>query len=414
MNPKNLLGMIEPEKIKKNHIRTLLTLMGAPEGEGFTTSTLEKLLSISRRTLGRVKPVLVDLDLATVATSTGSKDEDVWSLTPATRKQLTASGSMDLSALSTSATKKAKGPNPLEFGSTKYRSVLERDVAVCLTCLGVAFKPEVSYRKILKLSSPDGWDETSIPDWRCDFIVRVSDVDVKVHGVIEVAGVKGNPAYRATLKQKELALVPVGVPFLQLDGVEHLDRIPEFIGTLRERAADLARAARVSSPASRIPGGAYVTPSGRHVDPRGIKKKLESGETRRPPPSLYPEAPADEARPTLPVETPEERELRRAEDALYERRYEEQKVAVAALRAKFKAKWAEEDAKATAEARVAMLAAALEWDEKQRESRKRRTNEPTHANEEGERRDLEAPWEHSDLAEEAGIEATGGDLSEHL
>jgi len=137
MNPKNLLGLIEPDEIKKNHIRVVLTLMGAPEGEGLTTSTLEQLLSISKRTLARVKPVLVDLGLAAIHPAPGSNDEDVWSVTDTTRKQLTKSDALDLSALSLVVCKPSAGPDPLQFGKRKYRSVLEREVAVCLTCLGV-------------------------------------------------------------------------------------------------------------------------------------------------------------------------------------------------------------------------------------------------------------------------------------
>jgi len=114
-------------------------------------------------------------------------------------------------------------------------------------------------------------------------------------GLIEVAGVKGNPAYRATLKEKELTLVPVGVPFLQLDDVDDIKKIPEFIKLLEVRAADLARSARVASSSSpTIPGSSYVTSTGVHVDPRGIKKTLEPGEVRLPPPSLYPEPPDED------------------------------------------------------------------------------------------------------------------------
>ena len=174
----------------------------------------------------------------------------------------------------------------------------------------------------------------------------MADGGVHAHGVIEVAGVKGNPGYRANLKQKELALVPVGVPFLELDNADDLDQIPAFIASLEKQVANKAASLRASSTGS-TGLGAYVTASGRHIDPRGIKKKLQPGEIRKPLPSMYPEPPADEVRSSMPVMTPEERELQRAKDALWEQRYEEVQKEVVAVRARFKAEWAEQDAKAT-------------------------------------------------------------------
>jgi len=120
----------------------------------------------------------------------------------------------------------------------------------------------------------------------------------------------------------------------------------------------------------------------------------------------------------MPVITPEERELRRAEEALFEKRYEEEKVAVAALRAKFQARWAEEDSNATSEDRVKVLAAALAWEEEQREARRRgsptrgpASPEPVDAAGD---RDREAPWEHSEHDGDGGLESSDGDISDHL
>jgi len=411
MNPKNLLVLIEPEEIKKNHIRVLLTLMGTPEGEGLRTSTLEDLVAVSKRTLGRLKPVLIEIGWASVLPATGSNDEDVWSITSATRQQLTASGPLDLSALSLAASKPRKGPDPLRFGKTKYRSVLERDVAVCLACLGVRYQAEFSYRKLIGHKSAAEWDETSIPDWRCDFIVEVADNEVKGHGVIEVAGVKGNSAYRATLRAKKLALAPVGVPFLQLDGMADLVKIPGFIEGLRSRTA--ARASQSTTRHS-SPDGSHVTTDGVYIDPRAVNKKMDPGETRRPPPSLYPTTPPEDASWRI-QETPEERELRRAEEALEEQRHGALMAARMAVREEFKARWDEEDAVATAEDRVTTLAAALEWEEAQRTSRQTgsRDRDLGTGSSPDDARDREAPWEHTDLDEEDGYEADCGDISDY-
>jgi len=114
-----------------------------------------------------------------------------------------------------------------------------------------------------------------------------------------------------------------------------------------------------------------------------------------------------------PMETKEEQELRRATEALEEQRYEQRKAALAAVRAEYQAQWDDEDALASAEDRVKLLAAALEWDEQRRASQKSRSkgiglDNPATGD------DREAPWAHTDHHEEGGLEDHDGDLSDYL
>jgi hypothetical protein len=335
-------------------VRTLLLLALYPEGQGLPSHEVEELLSLPRRTRARVKKELLKRDWAVVAPAPGSDREDIWTLRPSIRETLVAMPDGDHAGLHALACKgrsrMPSGPNPYEFGGRKYGSVCERDVAVVLAALGARTKPQARYREILSCVGYD-WVANETRDWRADFLVVRTAGESRAWAVVEVAGVRGDPSYKATLRAKERTCLQAGVPWVSLG--TNLTAIPEFIDRLDVIVGEREKL-RKDEAGSRVPNSMmpHTTAGGVYVDPRAVN----DGRRHLPPCRVVHEESSG------PWEQlPAERAIRQAREALDAKRDVEWSDAKRRLRAAMEAAWAAEDEADDREAEARLLVDALAW-----------------------------------------------------
>ena len=317
MNPSNFFTLLEEKQATNNEFRVVVNLFQAAEGQGLSTAKLASLLSLDKRTLGRIKRNFNEWGWVTYS-KTGK--QDIWTLSPEIREIITSGETLDLSVLTQPPGKKTKGPDPHSFDGNRYASVIERDVAVVLAALGPKVETQFSYRQLLRSVHGQDWDETSIPNWTADFIVQVDRAGCQVHGIIEVGGVKGVSAYEVTLKRKEIALAKAGVPYLFLRDYLELSKLLTFLTELREEAARLTVASAAKTPTT---GSPYMS-GGVYIDPRAIGQGPEAAAARYSGPTL----------PKMPPEHLQDLELWLAKDALTARRDADLQLEINILRQK--------------------------------------------------------------------------------
>lgn len=154
----------------------------------------------------------------------------------------------------------------LRFNGSKFRSALERDVAVALTGCGVPYEREVPYRTVMRTDR----------EWTADFIAKFKGAVEPVRIIIEVTG---RPDAQELLDEKIAAAQGAGVATMVV-------RDPREIYGLVKRLVDLAKAEPAPVEAATRdeppdPMRPYVTRGGVYVDPRGIERR---GAAARPVP----------------------------------------------------------------------------------------------------------------------------------
>ena len=349
--------------------RVVETLMEAPAGKGFTTSNLMKVLNVSLRTLTRVKEEGVKLGWLVTGGSDGPRSEHVWALTEQFRATVTLddeNATADLKDLATAADGiEQRRELALTFQKRKFRSMPERDVAVILHSTGTTWRAEFPYKTLMP--------NASIPDWVADFVVKEGSGDAVAIGVIEVAGVKGLPEYLATLQRKGAALEG-RYAYLEILSEADYRKIGPWVVALRAQAEERQRRRGWVDMEPGVPDAerkhAYENANGVYIDPRGIKKRRPEGVDPAPHwPAYGHPAPLPRIDPD-----PEDARLRRAREAVEDRRDQEQQAAIREackrIREEFQAKWDAEDAVTDKEEVARRLSDALEWDQAQYRARR--------------------------------------------
>jgi hypothetical protein len=152
----------------------------------------------------------------------------------------------------------------LKFNGSKYRSALERDVAVALAGYNVPYEREVRYSTLM----------TTDREWTADFVLKLK---VETGVVVIIIEVTGRPDAQELLDEKLLAAKVAGL-------VTMVVREPVEIHGLVRRVFSLATAASVKAKADapeepRDPNAPFVTKGGVYINPLGVERR---GSNRRP------------------------------------------------------------------------------------------------------------------------------------
>lgn len=142
----------------------------------------------------------------------------------------------------------------LVLEGTRYRSPLERDVAVALTAVDFKFDIEVLYPTLIDTTHK----------WTADFVVRSRNESGPLVVVIEVTG---RPDAQDTLDEKLKALVDARVPHIVVRSQRDLRG---FVKEVVQLAKAVPSVPKVEDP--KDPNAPHVTKGGVYLDPRGIRR----------------------------------------------------------------------------------------------------------------------------------------------
>lgn len=157
----------------------------------------------------------------------------------------------------------------LRFNGSKFRSALERDVAVALAGYGFKYEREVRYSTLMQTDR----------EWTADFVLKLK---VEAGVVVVIVEVTGRPDAQGLLGEKLLAAKVAGVATMVV-------REPEEIHGLVRRLIALVKAVPVKAKADAPdepldPMKPYVNKGGVYIDPRAIERRGSNHHPVAPPP----------------------------------------------------------------------------------------------------------------------------------
>lgn len=163
----------------------------------------------------------------------------------------------------------------LKFNGAKFRSALERDVAVALAGFGLKFEREVRYSTLMQTDR----------EWTADFVLKLK---VETGVVVIIIEVTGRPDAQELLDEKILAAKVAGLVTMVVREPVEINGLVQRIMALATAASAKTKAALTEEPPD--PMKPYTTKGGVYIDPRGIERRGSNNRPPAPPPP----------RPTLP------------------------------------------------------------------------------------------------------------------
>ncbi len=159
----------------------------------------------------------------------------------------------------------------LKFNGSKFRSALERDVAVALAGFGLKFEREVRYSTLMQTDR----------EWTADFVLKLK---VETGVVVIIIEVTGRPDAQELLDEKLLAAKVAGLVTMVVREPVEINGLVQRVFSLATAASTKAKAAVTEEPPD--PMKPYTTKGGVYIDPRGIERRGSNNRPPAPPPPL--------------------------------------------------------------------------------------------------------------------------------
>ena len=222
----------------------------------------------------------------------------------------------------------------LRFNGAKFRSAVERDVAVALAGYNVPYEREVRYSSVIATHR----------EWTADFVVKLK---VETRVVVVIIEVTGRPDAQELLDEKLLAAKDAGVATMVVREPEEIHGLVRRLIALVKAVPAMAKADAPDEPVD--PMKPYVTKGGVYLDPRLVNKRRGTNELPSAPPSVrlpLPPLPSPDPIPGLDLADYQLRRLAELEESMDNRfvrdRVEAARTAAQAELAKLK-RWETRD-----------------------------------------------------------------------